>query len=173
MHSRFARRTTSGERSAQALLFPGTTARQCPAQQCEVYDRHVALANEKYMLFTTFRRDGTPVSTPVWIVDLGDNRLGFWTSSGSGKAKRLAHTSRVIVQPSNVRGSVKAGTDPVEATARLAAGDELDAIRQRVIAKYGFATKVTKLLGEIWGLVRGKRIPYGDRGVIVTLPPGS
>jgi PPOX class probable F420-dependent enzyme len=133
----------------------------------------VALADEKYMSFTTFRRDGTPVSTPVWVVSLGDDRIGFWTSSGSGKAKRLAHTARVIAQPSNARGVVKAGTAPVEATARLVGGEELDAIRQRVVAKYGFATKVTKVLGDIWGLVRGKRIPYGDRGVIVTLPPGS
>ncbi len=133
----------------------------------------MALADEKYMSFTTFRRDGTPVSTPVWVVNLGDEKIGFWTSSGSGKAKRLAHTSRVIVQPSNARGSVKPGTDPVEATARLAAGEELDAIRQRVVAKYGFTTKITKLLGNLAGLLRGKRIPYGDRGVIVTLPPGT
>src|ERR1700735_5165215 len=113
----------------------------------------MSLGEEQYLLMTTFRKNGTPVSTPVWIVDLGDGKIGFWTSSGSGKAKRLAHTSRVIVQPSNARGSVKQGTDPVEATARLAAGDELDAIRRRVVAKYGFATKVTKLLGEIWGLL--------------------
>ena len=53
------------------------------------------LDDEKYILLTTFRRDGTPVSTPVWAVDLGDARIGFWTSSGSGKAKRLAHTDRV------------------------------------------------------------------------------
>jgi hypothetical protein len=133
----------------------------------------MALADEKYMLFTTFRRDGKPVSTPVWVVNLGDGQVGFWTSSGSGKAKRLAHTSRVTVQPCNARGAVKAGTDPVEASARLVTGDELDAIRQRVVAKYGFATKVTKLLGTLAGLLRGKRIPYGDRGVIVSLSTGN
>lgn len=133
----------------------------------------MALADEKYMLFTTFRRDGKPVSTPVWVVNLGDGQVGFWTSSGSGKAKRLAHTSRVNVQPCNARGAVKAGTDPVEASARLVTGDELDAIRQRVVAKYGFATKVTKLLGTLAGLLRGKRIPYGDRGVIVSLSTGN
>jgi uncharacterized protein len=86
----------------------------------------MALADEKYMLFTSFRRDGRPVSTPVWVIDLGDDRVGFWTSSGSGKAKRLAHTSRVTVQPCNARGAVKAGTAPVEAIASLVTGGELD-----------------------------------------------
>ena len=45
----------------------------------------MALADEKYILLTTFRRDGTPVPTPVWVVSLDEGKLGFWTSSGSGK----------------------------------------------------------------------------------------
>jgi hypothetical protein len=133
----------------------------------------VALTDEKYMLFTTFRRDGRPVATPVWVVDLGDGRIGFWTSSGSGKAKRLAHTPRVLVQPSNARGVVKPGTHAVQATATLVSGPELDAIRQRVHAKYGFATKITKPMAKAVGMLRGKRIPYGDRGVVVQLPAGA
>lgn len=129
----------------------------------------MALDEEKYILFTTFRRDGTPVSTPVWSVPLGAGQLGFWTSSGSGKAKRLAHTSKVTIQPCDGRGKVKPGTEPVEATARLVSGDDMNEIRQKIIDKYGFMTKITKLLGTIGGIVRGKRIPYGDRGVIIDL----
>jgi len=41
-------------------------------------------------------------------------------------------------------------------------------IRERVIAKYGFMTKITKALGTVAGIARGKRIPYGDIGVIIT-----
>jgi hypothetical protein len=29
-------------------------------------------------------------------------------------------------------------------------------------------TKITKVLATIWGILKGKRIPYADRGVIVT-----
>jgi hypothetical protein len=128
----------------------------------------VALSDEKYMLLTTFRRDGTPVATPVWVVPLDDRTVGFWTSSGSGKAKRLAHTQRVTVQPSDGRGRVKPGSSPIEATARLVTGAELEAIREKVIAKYGFTTKIARTLGTIIGTLRGKRIPYGDRGVVIT-----
>ncbi len=125
------------------------------------------------MLLTTFRRDGTPVSTPVWVVALDGDAVGFWTSSGSGKAKRLAHTARVTVQPCDGRGRVKRGSAVTEATARVVSGSELETIRERVIAKYGFMTKITKALGTIWGIARGKRIPYGDRGVVVTPEPAG
>ena len=111
----------------------------------------MALADEKYMLFTTFRRDGTPVSTPVWVVRLGDAEVAFWTSSGSGKAKRLAHTERVTVQPCDARGRVKAGSAATDATARLVSGAELEQISERVRAKYGAMTKLTKALGTIGG----------------------
>lgn len=134
----------------------------------------MGLGDEQYLLMTTFRKNGTPVSTPVWIVDLGDGKLGFWTSSGSGKAKRLAHTQRVTLQPSDGRGRVKKDTTATDATARLVGpGPELDAIRAAVVAKYGFLTKVTKLLGTIGGIVKRNRIPYGDRGVVITLGPAA
>ena len=125
------------------------------------------------MLFTTFRRDGTPVSTPVWVVRLGDSEVGFWTSSGSGKAKRLAHTNRVTVQPCDARGRVKQGSAASDGTARLVSGAELEQISERVRAKYGAMTKLTKVLGTIGGIVKRNRIPYGDRGVIITRTQAS
>jgi PPOX class probable F420-dependent enzyme len=133
----------------------------------------MALDDEKYILLTTFRRDRTPVATPVWVVGLDGGRLGFWTSSGSGKAKRLAHTERVTVSPCDARGRVKANAGVVDATARLVTGSELEEIRQRVVAKYGVMTKFTKLLGTLIGILRGKRIPYGDRGVVITPTPST
>jgi PPOX class probable F420-dependent enzyme len=136
----------------------------------------VALSDEKYMLLTTFRRDGTPVSTPVWVAKLDGGTVGFWTSSGSGKAKRLAHTTKVTVQPCDVRGRVKEGSTPIDATARVVSGEEFEKIRTRIVAKYGFTTKVTKALGTLAGIVRRKRIPYGDIGVVIApaeVPTGA
>ena len=130
----------------------------------------MSLGDEKYLALTTFKRDGTPVTTAVWAAPIDGNKIGFWTSSGSGKAKRLAHTSKVIVQPSDSRGRVKAGTTPVEATAELVTGPQLEGIRTKIVAKYGFMTKVTKFLAKIGGIIKRKQIPYGDRGVLITLP---
>ena len=125
--------------------------------------------DEKYILLTTFRRDGTAVPTPVWVVPLADGRLGLWTSSASGKAKRLAHTSRVTVQACDARGRVKPATAPVDATARVVTGAEYSDIHDKVKAKYGIMTSFTKFLGKVGGLFKGKQVPYGDCGVVITL----
>ncbi len=128
----------------------------------------MALSDEKYLLLTTFKRDGTPVATPVWVVALDNGKLGFWTSSGSGKAKRLAHTQRVTLQPSNARGNVKDGSQPTTGTARVVTGAEFEALHDKVVAKYGVFTKITKALATVGGIIKRKRIPYGDIGVEIT-----
>ena len=128
----------------------------------------VMLGDDKYILLTTFRRDQTPVKTPVWVVPLEDGKFGFWTSSASGKAKRLAHTEKVIVQASNARGQIKQGSSPIEATAKVVSGSAFDEIRAKVVAKYGFMTSITKVLGTVASTLKGKRIPYGDVGVVIT-----
>lgn len=135
----------------------------------------MSIADENYIALTTYKRDGTPVSSPVWIAPLtAANTAGFWTSSGSGKAKRLAHTARVTVQASDARGNVSAGAPLIEATAEVGEwGPVFDEVQRAIVAKYGFMTEVTKLLGTIGGIVKRNRIPYGDRGVILTLPSGS
>ncbi len=66
--------------------------------------------------------------------------------------------------------SVKAGTTPIEATAELVTGPQLEGIRTKIVAKYGFMTKITKFLAKVGGIVKRKQIPYGDRGVLITLP---
>src|ERR1700679_3983867 len=111
----------------------------------------MAITDEKYVLLTTFKRDGSGVATPVWCADLGNGSFGFWTSSASGKVKRLNHTERVTVQPCNARGQVKAGRMPADATARVVSGAELEQIRKQVIAKYGYMTKFTKIVAQLGG----------------------
>jgi PPOX class probable F420-dependent enzyme len=128
----------------------------------------MSLADEKYLALTTYKRDGTPITTPVWAAAIDGGKIGFWTSSGSGKAKRLAHTSKVIVQPCNNRGTIKPGSTPSDATAELVTGPQLEEIRTRIKAKYGFMCHITKFLAKVGGMIKRKQIPYGDRGVVIT-----
>ena len=128
------------------------------------------ITDAQYVLLTTFKRDGSGVGTPVWLADLGNGSFGFWTSSASGKVKRLTHTERVTVQPCNARGQIKPDTAPSHGTARVVSeGEELELIRMKIVAKYGLMTKVTKFAAQLGGIVKRKPFPYGDRGVIVTL----
>ena len=121
------------------------------------------------MRVTTFKKDGTEVSTPTWVVALDDGKIGFYTSSTSGKAKRLKNNPNVVVQPSDGRGRTRQGTSPVKGTAVVVSGPERDAIYEKVVAKYGFMTKLTRFLAKVGGILKRKDQPYADRGVVVTL----
>jgi hypothetical protein len=129
----------------------------------------MTLSAEKYIRVTTFKKDGTEVSTPTWVVDLDDGTIGFYTSSTSGKARRLKNNPKVVVQPSDGRGRAKSGTSPLTGTAVVVAGPERDAIYAKVVEKYGFMTKVTRFLAKVGGVIKRKDQPYADRGVVVTL----
>jgi PPOX class probable F420-dependent enzyme len=90
----------------------------------------MSLENEKYVLFTTFRRNGRAVSTPVWLVQMPDGEFGFSTGSESGKAKRLRHTPRVTLQGCDRSGGDAHG--PVyDAQARLVTGTALAQVPDR------------------------------------------
>jgi PPOX class probable F420-dependent enzyme len=128
----------------------------------------MAISDEKYVSSTTYRRSGTPVSTATWIVDLDGERIGFWTSSKSGKYKRLRNDPKITLQPSDQRGKVKAGTAPVEGTAELAtSGPQFDAVQSKVRAKYGFMVPMSRFFNTLGHI--GKSFPYGDVAVVVTL----
>jgi PPOX class probable F420-dependent enzyme len=135
----------------------------------QAYALAMGLGIEKYVAFTTFKRDGTPVSTPVWIVDLDDGRVGFWTSSQAGKAKRLRNSPKIVIQPSDGRGKVKDGTTPTDGTAELVtSGPVLDEVTAKVKAKYGVMVGFTKFFNTLGHLFKAKQ-PYGDTAVVVTL----
>ena len=128
----------------------------------------MAISAEKYVRTTTYRKSGDPVSTPTWIVDLDGGRVGFWTSSKSGKYKRLCNSPRITLQPSDARGKVKAGTAPVAGTATLAtSGSDFDAIQRKTRAKYGFMVPVSRFFEGLRHI--GKSFPNGDVAVVVTL----
>jgi PPOX class probable F420-dependent enzyme len=129
----------------------------------------MALADEKYIALTTFRRNGDPVSTPVWVVPVSDGRIGFWTAMGTGKTKRLGNDPRAAVQPCDVRGRTKPGTAAVTGTAEMVQSGRLfDEVQARVREKYGLMTRITGLLARLGPLGR-KGLTYADTVVLVRL----
>jgi len=115
------------------------------------------LSSEKYLLLTTFRKDGRAVSTPLWVIPDGTG-LAFWTPDGTGKVKRIRNNGRVTVQPCDVRGNPHG--EVVEARARI--GDSADRRRvgEGLKKKYG-------LLG--WLTLFGSRIRRGTDGTLAVL----
>ena len=102
------------------------------------------LADERFLSLTTFRRSGAPVSTPVWVARDGDDLI-VTTPDGSGKVKRLRHTSRVEMRPCSRRGSVAASAPTIEGDASIEAKDRPDVFRR----KYGVEYRVFMLVERI------------------------
>jgi hypothetical protein len=127
------------------------------------------ISQEKYVSVATFRKTGVTVATATWVVPLDGGRVGVLTSSASGKAKRLRNNPSVALQPSDVRGRVKADTMPVTGTVELVtSGPDFEAITSRVKAKYGLMVAIMRLVDGVRHLGKGP-FPYADTGVVITL----
>ncbi len=88
---------------------------------------------EKYLLLTTFTKDGKPKPTPVWGVPEGDKLL-IITDKGSWKTKRINNTPRVTIQKCGVLGKVKG--EPVEAVARMLPESDTRRVFYTIIKRY-------------------------------------
>jgi PPOX class probable F420-dependent enzyme len=115
------------------------------------------LGSEKYVLLTTFRRDGRPVPTPLWVVPDGTG-VAFWTPVDAGKLKRIRNNGRVTVAACDARGNVRG--EAIEAQARI--GDPADRVRvvERLGRKYGLIGRLT-----LWG----SRLRRGADGTVAIL----
>ncbi|QEV72859.1 PPOX class F420-dependent oxidoreductase [Streptomyces chartreusis] len=84
----------------------------------------------KYRLITSYRKNGTPVSTPVWVERDGDP-LGIRTPTDSWKVKRIRGRGDILVGPCDLRGNPTG--DPVPATAEVTGAR----YRSLIAPKYG------------------------------------
>ncbi|MET7771015.1 PPOX class F420-dependent oxidoreductase [Nocardia sp. NPDC005366] len=121
-----------------------------------------AIGTADYVLLTTFRKDGTPVGTPLWAVADGD-KLFVWTVTDSWKVKRLRRNPAVTVQPCDVRGKPRG--EVVEGTGRVLDAEGTQRVRKLLMRKYFILGPLT-ILGST--LRRGKS---GTIGIEITLMP--
>ncbi len=96
----------------------------------------MGIADEKYVSLTTFRANGQPVATPVWIVPLGPTTAGFTTESTSGKVKRIRNNPKVTLRPCDMRGRVRDGTPESTAIASVLMGADAKPVHDAVKSKY-------------------------------------
>ena len=127
----------------------------------------MSIADERYVRFTTWTTDGHPRHVPVWIVGLGDSRVGFTTGSGSWKVCRLRYDPAVELQASNMGGTVTERSTAVSGTAVVVDGDAYREVRTAIRRKYGIQYVVISLASAV-GRLFGRK-PNGDCAVVVTL----
>ena len=133
-----------GRRLPAALLGAHLAARSAPAGLREIADAPrtgsvAEVARHKRALLTTFRRNGTPVSTPVWAAYAG-GRLYVRSERSAGKLKRLRNDVRVLVAPCTVRGKPLGA--PFEAHAKVLAQAEEPRAERALAQRYGLGREL-------------------------------
>ena len=113
------------------------------------------VAAAQYVMLTTYKKDGTPVASPLWAAPDGDDMM-LWSVTDSWKATRLRRNSDVLVQACNVNGSKTMGPVVAGVGEIVSRESAVDAI----IAKYGIMGRLT-ILGS--KLRRGASATIGIR----------
>jgi uncharacterized protein len=91
------------------------------------------LDQQQYVSLTTYRKDGTPVATPVWLVSFEDG-IAIWTNAKTGKVKRMRRNPAVTLAPCTVRGRVTG--EPVAGQARLLSTEDNARVQALIRRKY-------------------------------------
>jgi uncharacterized protein len=97
--------------------------------------------DHKYLNLETFRKNGEGVKTPLWFAadpstDLASPqaKLYAYTTSNSGKIKRIRNKGRARIAPCDMRGNLLG--DWVDAQAEIITGPEADKANRFLNKKY-------------------------------------
>lgn len=102
------------------------------------------IGTAKYIALTTYKKDGTPSTAPVWITGTGGT-YRFTTGDDAWKARRLPRDPRVRVQACDMRGRVAQGTPAYVGTGSVKTDDvTLEATHKALAAKYGLFFKLIR-----------------------------
>jgi PPOX class probable F420-dependent enzyme len=106
------------------------------------------IAQSRYVLLTTFTKDGRPKPTPIWAAPDGD-RLLVITEEKSWKVKRIRHTPRVTLAACDMRG--RPTSEPVEATASIMDKSHTGAVFEAINKRYGLIGRLFTLVSKLRG----------------------
>lgn len=125
------------------------------------------LDTARYVSFVTYKKDGTPVATPVWVVPF-DGGYAFTTAPDAFKVKRLRNDARATLTACDMRGKISA--DAIVYSGAALVLDEADA--QRVDAlirkKYSIGHRLLGVM-SVLKKIAGKGTTAGDAAIKVTL----
>jgi uncharacterized protein len=141
------------------------TVTQHKTQPCR---RPAAEIPGKYLSLTTYRRDGSPVSTPVWFVEEG-GRLFVMTSAESYKAKRLRRNPAAMVAPCTARGALKG--EPIPARVEFLSPAECDRVDRLMSDKYRVDRILILPIYRLVMKLRGKPAGEARTGAYLAITP--
>ena len=98
-------------------------------------------SNVEYINLVTYKKDKTPVTTPVWVADFSDS-LVVTTNINAGKVKRVRNNGKAKIYTTNQNGSKKL-SESLDLDASLI--EDIDMKKQAadtIRKKYGMMAKI-------------------------------
>ena len=95
--------------------------------------------DQKYINLETYKKDGTPIRTPVWFV-IDKNLIYVITRDSTGKVKRLRNNQNVRIVPCSFKGEPK--NEWVKGAAEKITGEEADKVIKLRKKKYGMFVRL-------------------------------
>jgi len=99
--------------------------------------------DQKYINLETYKKDGTPIRTPVWFV-IDKDLIYVITRDSTGKVKRLKNNQDVRIVPCSFKGQSK--NEWVKGKAEIITGEEADKAIKLRKKKYGMSARLVGLL---------------------------
>lgn len=106
------------------------------------------IAKSRYILLTSFTKDGRPKPTPVWAAPDSD-RLLVITEAKSWKVKRIRNNPRVTLAACNMRGQPT--SEGIEATASILDKSHTAAVYDAIGKRYGIVGRVFNWFSKLRG----------------------
>jgi PPOX class probable F420-dependent enzyme len=124
----------------------------------------------RYLSITSFKRDGTGISTPVWFVSDG-GRLYAFTDLHSAKVRRIRHNPHVEIASCRPWGKLR--QEPVSARAEVLTDTaDLECVRELLLARYRISYRVVMFFYRLGRRLRGKQTVADGAALAITPESG-
>ena len=110
--------------------------------------------DQKYINLETYRKDQTPVKTPVWFI-INNDRILITTKETTGKVKRLRNNQNARIAICSMKGDIKGNWINV-GLERINEDSDVEKIVKLRKKKYGFSARLISMFTS----QKGKTVAY-------------
>ena len=110
--------------------------------------------DQKYLSLETYKRDSTPIQTPVWFVTEND-QIYITTKETTGKVKRLRNNQNARIAVCSMKGDIKSNWVDV-GLEKIPEESDVEKIVKLRKKKYGFSARLISMFTS----QKGKTVAY-------------
>lgn len=103
------------------------------------------IANQKYINLQTYRKNNSPINTPVWFV-ISHDKIYIVTREFTGKIKRIKNNNKVKIAICSISGELKGGW--ISGRANFTSEDETVKAVKLIHRKYGLWSRIVGIFSS-------------------------